>query len=227
MELPRKVRFTLINNLNEKEVKNSKYVIYAHACSDGVYVGMTSDPIKRWQEHISDAFNEGSRNYNDNFRIAIRRCGRNFSHYILAVAGFEKAAKKIEAAAIQFYGDRLNMKNEVVETISSDSYRFSQIGKQIGQTITLEKKPTGKQSYARGDSERQSVIAEIYQEHGRKRLRVIEGQPFRKGMNIRCDTLERKKFKLGDKVRIKVAISKNGDTEFLDAAKTSIPVLVK
>ncbi len=130
----------------------------------------------------------------------------------------------MEAVAIHYYSDRLNMKNELVDTNSSNSYRFSPIGKQI---ITLEKESTGRQSYARKDSERQSVVAEIYQEHGRKRLRVIEGQPFTKGMNIRCDTKAREKFNLGDKVRIKVAVSKRGDTEFLEAAKTSIPVLVE
>jgi len=225
MELPSKLRFTLINNLNGNEVINSKYVIYAHKCNDGVYVGLTNDPVKRWQEHLSDAFNEGSRNYDDNFREAIRRCGRRFDHYIVAVAAFENAAKKIEAAAIQFYSDRLNMKNEAVDI--SNSYQFNPIGKQIGKMITLEKKSSGRQTYAREDSERQSVVAEIYEEYGRKRLRVIDGQPFRKGMNIRCDTKEREKFNIGDKVRIKVAVSKRGETEFLEAAKTSIPVLIE
>jgi predicted GIY-YIG superfamily endonuclease len=50
MNLPSKLRFIIINNLTEDAVKKSDYVVYALACSEGVYVGMSSDPVKRRQE---------------------------------------------------------------------------------------------------------------------------------------------------------------------------------
>ena len=219
MELPTSVRFILINHLTESDVKNSAFTIYAHKCSDGVYVGMSKDPVERWQQHVSDAHHENNRNYDDNFRASIRRCGRRFEHYIIAVAGFEKAAKRKEAAAIEFYGDRLNMKKEVID--NSIDYRFSPIGTQIGTTLILKKKTSRRVSNSIRDVDRETVIAEIYNEFGRRRLRVIEGQNFPKGMNIRCDNDERMRFEIGDKVKIKVAKVNKDGTDFLQAGKAS------
>ncbi|MBD9354812.1 GIY-YIG nuclease family protein [Methylomonas albis] len=101
--LPVKMRFKLINHLSLDVVKNSKYLIYAHQCSEGVFVGMAADPVKRWQEHLSDANTEFSHNYNDSFRRAIRKCGNNFIHYIIGVANTENLAKDKEAIAIEYY----------------------------------------------------------------------------------------------------------------------------
>ena len=83
MNIAPELRFELVNGLSEKDVKSNQYVIYAHLCSGGIYVGLTQDPIKRWQEHVSDSQNQDSHNYDDKFREAIRRCGHNkFKHFI-------------------------------------------------------------------------------------------------------------------------------------------------
>jgi hypothetical protein len=50
MDLPApKIRFLLANGLNESDVKNASYFVYAHICRAGMYVGLSKDPVKRWQ----------------------------------------------------------------------------------------------------------------------------------------------------------------------------------
>ncbi len=224
MHLPTKVRFKLINHLSVDIVKSSKYLIYAHKCSEGVYVGVATDPVKRWQEHISDANNEFSHNYNDSFRKAIRKCGNNFIHYIIAVANTENIAKDKEAMAIKYYAANLNDKTEVPKT--HRDFDFSPLEKQIGINIDLEKKKSEGTTVSREDSQRQTVIGEIYIGEGRKRVRTIAGQPFPVGMNIECSRSERERFEVGNKVRVNVALSEKSGTKYLVAAKTSKLVLV-
>ena len=45
MEAPPRIRFEAINGLSENEVKTSEFVVYAHKCSKGIYVGMAGDPL--------------------------------------------------------------------------------------------------------------------------------------------------------------------------------------
>ena len=220
MNIPAEIRFELVNGISEKDVKSNEHIIYAHLCSKGIYVGLTTDPVKRWQEHVSDAFNEGSHNYDDKFREAIRHCGQNkFKHYIVAVANFEKSAKNKEASAIKFYGKHLNTKNE---TENGDrDYGFRPLKNQIGTTLILKKKSREGTFYSRSDSSRKTITAEIYFESGRKRLRSISGQPFSAGLNIECSRSERAKFATGDLVRVNVALSEKNGKEYLVAGKTS------
>ena len=220
MNLPSKIRFTVINNISVDEVKKSNYLIYAHACSEGVYVGMSSDPVKRWQEHYGDAFNKYSHNYSDKFKEAIRKCSNNFTHYIIGLASTESLARKKEAAAISFYGDRLNT---ILESSSlPNEYNFQSIGKQLGLNVFLEKKGTEGAYSSRTDAQRTTVTGEIYFQEGRKRLRTIEGQAFPAGMNIDCSKEERARFNVGDRVRVNVAMSqKSNGTKYLVAAKTA------
>ena len=226
MYLPSKLRFKAINNLSLEEINNSNYVIYSHVCSEGVYVGMSSDPVKRWQEHLSDAFNKDSQYYDDKFRVAIRTCGSAFTHYIVAVAALEKAARNKEAAAIEFYGDRLNMREE--RNYSDQDYGFRPIDNQISLDVVLEKKRSKGTSSGRDDSDRKTIIGEIYTQYGRKRLRSIDGQAFPAGMNIECPRDERARFNNGDKVRVNVAMSeKPNGTKYLVSAKTAKLVLAK
>jgi len=51
---PSKIRFLLVNGLLESDVKNADFFVYAHVCNDGMYVGMTNDPVKRWQQHFKE-----------------------------------------------------------------------------------------------------------------------------------------------------------------------------
>lgn len=223
MNIPAKIRFKLINNITLNEVKKSAYVIYAHSCSEGVYVGMSSDPVKRWQEHYSDAFNKDSHHYNGKFRAAIRKCGSNFTHYIVAIANSENDARNKEAAAIEYYGDQLNM---IVEINHGDlDYGFNSISNQIGQIVVLDKKESRGVFYSRDDSQRITVTGEIYFQEGRKRLRTITGQAFPSGMNIECPRDERARFNIGDKVRVNVALSTKRGTKYLVSAKTAKLVL--
>jgi predicted GIY-YIG superfamily endonuclease len=223
MILPPKIRFKLINNIKLEAVKKSEYVIYAHHCSEGTYIGRTDDPVRRLQEHYADAFNINIHHYNEEFKVAIRKCGTVMEHYIVALATSEEIAKKKEAAAILFYSDRLNV---IVDSKGDDrDYGFRTIDSQIPLPEFLEKKGRAGTTHSRGDDKRKTVTAEIYMEGSQKRLRTIEGQVFRAGLNIQCDTSETAKFSPGDKVRINVALSDRKGTEYLVAAKAATLVL--
>lgn len=217
---PPKIRFHLVNGVTESAVKNAEYVIYAHKCKTGMYIGLSKDPVKRWQEHFSNAFNEGYRDYDDDFRVAIRSWKHSFEHYILAVAKFEKDAKNKEAAAIQFYSSNLNMKNEIN---NSDRYfGFRKFENQIAIPIVLSKKMNKKQGDARTDKDRVTVVGVVYKEQGRKRLKTVAGQAFKEGMNISCSKKALDEFDYGCKVKIKVSKMAREGTEFLKAANTAL-----
>ena len=226
MNVPSKIRFTLINGVKTEDVKNSKFLIYAHVCPSGTYIGVTNDPVKRWQEHCSDAFNKNSHNYDDQFRMEIRKYKSNFNHYIIATANFEKTSRNKEASAIKFYEPELNMKKET-ET-EKQNYYYKKIEGQIGIKYFLEKKGRSGTNYSREDKERVTVTGEIYTEFGRKRLRTVNGQKFPAGMNIECSRSERSRFDNGDRVRINVAESKKANgTKYLVSAKTAKLIFVE
>ena len=224
MRLPNSLRFELRNGVTEKEAIESEHIIYAHACSMGTYVGRSKDPVSRWQIHLRDAFDELSPYYNDPIKEAIRKCGNDlFTHYIVAVASFEKAAANKEAAAIEAYSDRLNARSEYQSEVRD--YGFRPLEKQIGQSVVLKPKARKGQVFARTDKERRSITAEVYLFSGRKRLRSLENPFFPSGLNIECDRSEREKFDAGDRVRVKVALStKPNGTQYLTTGKGS-PIL--
>ena len=72
MHVPTSLRFELANGLAATDVSRAKFYIYAHECSHGIYVGLAQDPVKRWQEHLLEAHNRESREYNSKFRKALR-----------------------------------------------------------------------------------------------------------------------------------------------------------
>jgi predicted GIY-YIG superfamily endonuclease len=220
MKLPEpKIRFQLANGLNEAEVKSAKFYIYAHECKSGMYIGVTNDPVKRWQEHFSNAFNEGYRDYDDDFRVAIRGWKHSFEHYILAIANFEKASKKKEAEAIRFYSPNLNMRNEISE--GNNDYGYRPLKDQILSALILEKKSSNRQSDAISDKDRVSVVGLVYKDQGRKRLKPIDNQAFPEGMNISCCKKELDNFGFESKVRIKVSQTEREGKKFLKAANSA------
>lgn len=225
--IPAKVRFILLNGLTKESINKAKYYIYAHKCISGTYVGMTTDPVKRLQQHFKEAFNEGSNYYNDKFKVAIRTNRNNFKHYIVAVAGSEEIAKNKECSAIQFYSENLNMRVE--KSSGQRDYNFNKINDISGTSLVLDKNKSKQSENVKSNSDRSTVIGEIYLEQGRKRVKTIEGQAFPKGMNIACARDERAKFNVGDKVRVNVAITKGKvrEKDFLRAANTSKLILVK
>jgi|GEM_PF-900525 len=222
---PRKIRFLLVNGVSEQEAKAANYFIYAHVCHAGMYIGMSNDPVKRWQEHYSNAFNTGYRDYDDDFRKAIRGWKQNFKHYILATANFETRARKLEASAIHFYPCNLNMRNEI-ESERID-YNFRSLESQVVLPYILEKRGGSAQKNRMTDRDRVAVVGVVYKEFGRKRLKVIAGQAFPEGMNISCDKTELENFNYGDHVRIKVSETSRSGTKFLKAANTASLTLVK
>ena len=219
MVFPEKMRFRLVNSLSESDVEKAKFVVYAHSCSYGIYVGMSSDPVKRWKEHVHDAKNLSSHNSDDNFREAIRKCGERFEHYILAVSSNENIARSKEAAAIKYYSKNLNMKNERISEVKD--FGFRGLSSQIPKVVFLKQKSQPKEQTGRSDRERRTIIAEVYMDSGRKRLRCTDGQPFRKGLRVECSREERERFNPGDKVRVRVALSEKRGQQYLVAAKTS------
>ena len=86
--------------------------------------------------------------------------------------------------------------------------------------VFLDKKGTTGSWISQSDADRTLIVAEIVEEGGRKRVRCTHNQPFKAGLRVECDKEDRKRFNVGDKVHIKVALSKNGD--YLVAAKTSL-----
>ena len=224
MQASSKLSFELLNKINADIVKNSKYIIYAHACPKGVYVGIATDPVERWQQHLNNAFNESSQYCNEKFKDAILAFGNNFNHYIVAVSDFEKSAKNKEAAAIAFYSKQLNMRREI--NSGGRNYNFQPIGSHITQKIMLGKRDR-RVSVSRSGCERKTVIAVICFESGRKRLRTISGQVFPQGLYIQCPKDERERFDVGDKVRVNVAMSENSKKgrNYLIAASTTRLVL--
>lgn len=217
---PSRIRFELLNSLSEKEAKESKFVIYAHECTKGLYIGYTSDPVKRWHEHFAEAMNELGSYYDDAFREAIRFSQHGMKHYILAAANFEKAAKAKEAAAIVFYQPTLNMRKE--PNHETKDYGFRPIQGQLGRNVILDKKPSSKASVGRQDKDRKTVTAEIILEHGRKRLLSLPGSDFPEGLRVECARSEREKFNVGDRVKVNVALSeKPNGRKYLVASKTS------
>jgi len=219
MNIPNKIRFEVANGLSNEEVLEAEFVIYAHECSSGLYVGMARDPVLRWQQHVQDAMNEHSQHNDDLFREAIKRNKLNFKHYILAGAKFEKAAKRKEAEAIRYYPSSLNMRPE---NCGSDTYAcYKPLDKQITTSIILEKRSRSGTSISREDTDRVSIVAEVYMNSGRKRLRCTKGQSFKEGLRVECSRSEREKFNPGDKVIVKVALSTQKGKDYLVAAKTS------
>lgn len=225
MNLPTQLRFLLVNGLNEEDVSQAPFVIYMHTCDSGRYIGFSNDPVKRWQEHYSDAFNEHSHNTDDKFRDAIRKHKNQFKHYIVAVAAFEASARKKEAVAIDFYNGNLNSRSEKI--LEFRDYGFRKTEGQLEKALILSKKPSNRTSSERSDSDRKTIVAEIFLDGGRKRLRSTAGQAFPEGLSIECSREERNRFHVGDKVKVNVALSeKSNGTKYLTAAKTSILVKV-
>ena len=101
MNIPNRIRFEAANGISEKDITEAEFVVYAHECLSGIYIGMARDPVLRWQQHVQDAMNENAQNSDDLFREAIKRNKTNFKHYILATAKYERAARRKEAEAIQ------------------------------------------------------------------------------------------------------------------------------
>lgn len=212
-----RLKFELVNGVTESDISSNKYVIYAHSCSSGMYVGLSEDPVKRWQEHWSDAFNPHCENYTDKFRVAIRENQNNFHHYILQVDNTERSAKNKEAQAISYYSANLNIRDEV--NFEHSNFGYKPLNSQFSTAVFLEKKSSTGSWYSRGDESRSSVIAEVIFERGRKRLRSIGCKNFNAGLMVECSREERGRFEEGDLVIVEVALSTKHGKEYLVAAK--------
>lgn len=198
---PHVMKFWLLNGVTDLDIKINEYVIYGHCCKEGLYIGMSNDPVKRGQEHWSEAFNPHSRDYFHEFKAAIRESRGNFEHLILQVANTKNSAKNREAEAIYYYAPSLNMKAEF--NFSNDHFGYKPIDKQTPKHILLfTRRESFGSWYSRSDGDRTAVIAEIYSEKGRKRLRTIRGQYYPAGLNIECSSAERDKFNNGDLVKV-------------------------
>lgn len=201
------LRFELLNGLCESDIKNAKFVVYAHKCEAGLYVGMTNDPVRRWMQHCQEAENRFGKYQDDPFKHAIRQWRTQFKHYILAVTNFEKVASSMEAAAIVFYVPKLNVRREVL--IEMKEYGFKPIEGQIARPVILKKK-AGSSGSVRVPGSLKTIVAQVVFDQGRKRLVCTSGQPFPAGLLVRCSKEERERFNVGDVVKVSVGLSEDG-----------------
>lgn len=218
MDQPTFLRFKLLNGITPEQIKQSSHVVYAHSCSDGMYIGQSYDTIRRWGNHISSAFNPHHAEYNTPFKVAIRKFQSRFEHYILAVSSSEKIIKNKEAAAILYYDPKFNSKTEQVTT--DRDYGFKAIDGQIPVPHAIKKQSVSGTRDV--NPQRKTLIkAQIYWDNRRKKLRVksTPGQPFPAGLNVEC-TSDRSSFKNGDFVKIRVALSSKRGKQVLVADKT-------
>lgn len=220
-----RIRFELLNALDEREVASARFVVYGHQCLKGLYIGWSSDPVKRWQEHCEAARTPTSPYYDDRFRAAIRGFPQGFKHYILAVASTEVAATRKEAAAIDYYQPTLNERPEYIDTALDCGLR--PIVGQIARVAFLESRRSRREVNHHTDRDRKAVIGEIFFDNGRKRVRAIAGQAFPAGLKIECPRSERERFGLGQLVRVKVALAYKDGTAYLVAGKNAVLQPVK
>lgn len=220
MNLQSRIRFELLNGISESQVLSGSFIIYAHSCRNGIYVGQSADPVKRWHEHINEANNIHSTYYNDPLKVAIRECGHEgFLHYIFAVANYENGARKKEAIAIKFYRAALNSRSEPIE--SYDFSNFKPIAGQVSTVVFLDKRLKSNDSGIRTDKDRKTVTAEVYMEFGRKRLRSVGCENFPSGLKVECSRDARSELEVGSKVKIKVADAEKRGTRYLVAANSA------
>ncbi|QBF82093.1 hypothetical protein EXU30_04760 [Shewanella maritima] len=211
---------------NPNSAKVSHFV-YAHINSAGeMYIGFSSDPAKRWAEHISDSVDKLNRNYSAPFKASLRKYSpTNWKHYLIASTTSEKLARNREAAAILFYKPKLNKRPELVPF--DRDYGFQSIDTQVPERVTLNKKMTST-VYGRTNSQRKVALGIIVYENGRKRVKSLKNTHFDAGLYIECARSERAKFQPGQRVTINVALStKPNGTNYLVAAKTSPLKLVQ
>lgn len=219
MTNPQKLRVKLLNGISEEMLRKSAYIIYAHECPAGVYVGQATDVVERYRQHVGDANNENSLEYGSPFKKAIRLYQSNIKHYVLAVDQFPKAALDKEAAAIQFYGRNLNTKAE--PRSKNCDYGFKPIDGQIGKLVMLEIKKR-KRTGGRADSGRFTVTAEICMNRGRKRLRTVGNQEnVPVGIYIECNRAARDEHEVGDRVKLNVGWSNQNGKPYLTASPSA------
>ncbi len=216
------LRFELLNAVAESEVRGAKFVIYAHVCPSGTYIGRANDPVGRWRAHCQEAENLHGTYHDDPFKKALRGWRTHFKHYILATASSEAIAASKEAAAIRFYEPGLNARNE--DAGERKEYGFKCIDGQLGRPVILQKKArSGGSSGVSGSLK--EITARVIFEYGRKRLVCIEGQPFSAGLMVNCSKKERERFSVGDLVVVSVASSEDG--RYLIAPATARIELLK
>ncbi|MCR9186627.1 MAG: hypothetical protein NXH81_14610 [Halieaceae bacterium] len=203
--MPERIRFEILNGLGEADVKKAKHIVYAHRCPAGVYVGMSEDPVRRWKQHVHHSVDANSGSYNDNFKRAIRAYGHSgFTHYVLATASFPKSAKSKEAAAIKFYGHKLNSRAEVIDC--QEDYGFRPIDTQIPKIVFLEAKAREDNSDRGGSYNKRNIRARVVYEGGRKRFVSLPNEYFPEGLRVQCNR-DRDEFDVGDVVEVSVSLS--------------------
>ncbi|GAA4650940.1 hypothetical protein GCM10023116_32230 [Kistimonas scapharcae] len=211
---PNLLTVSLINKLTAAQVRNASFVIYAHQCDGGVYVGFCNDVVTRWNTHFSDAFNVKSREYQSPFRCAIRKYD-HFRHFIIAVANTEEEARQIEAEAIREYGT-LNVRNEE-RCLTGRTCEFGPLSRVNDQMDIRSKRNINNES--RSDDDRQLALAKIVFHHGRKRLLSIKNEFFPAGLRVECPRPARDPFDEGDIVSFLAALSERKGKQYLVTSK--------
>lgn len=215
------MEFKIYNLPAHENVAEYPYKVYAHVAGSDMYIGYSSDPVKRWEEHLRDAYDRTSPSYGEVFKRAIRKYKRRFDHLILAVAKTEAEARQKEGGAVQFYRPSLNL--GATSLLCGKASDFGDLKEQSPRIVVLQKNPIYGTWRARTDGQRLPAIAKVVYEDRRNRLRTIKNEHFEAGLMIECSRAERKALREGDIVCIDAALSYRGGAKYLAAKKTAKP----
>lgn len=197
-----------------------------HECVDGLYIGYSTNPARRWEEHVKSAFEETDRNHHNSFKNAIRAHPEGFKHFILAVASTDSIAQTKEAAAIRFYKPRLNTREP--SALGEHHYTFRALNNTIVSSLVMRPRSQKKEQNTKSDSDRVTVEAIVSTQGERKRLKTLRVEPFEKIMNISCHKQPLDDFGDGTIVKLKVALAGGEERgTYLKAARTASITLVR
>lgn len=216
----RSLSFDVYNGVTPISIRSCRFIVYAHQIGQAMYIGYSFDPVQRWNQHVSDAYDSYSPNHGSIFKAAIRSHGtKSFRHLILEVARSEEMARRKEAEAVRFYRPSLNEGATI--GVGIKKRRLRTLYEQEAYSFRLEKTKIIGSWKARSDADRSIAIAEVRIERRRKRLVSLRNQNFEAGLRIECSRAEREAFNEGDVVCLLVAESTRHERRYLVARKSS------
>lgn len=216
------MNFSLTNGLSGSTVSSAPYVIYAHRCLKGVYVGYSKDPAGRWSAHKQQA-KDGQRD--DKFKQTILK-GFLFKHFILAVAKTEDEALAIEAACIHRYGSG-DMNTAITRPDMTLVKKLEDINFRDGEYMPVSLKRRFNRSGSAMKNKKKALAKVIRRANGDVSFRSEANENFGAGMKVSCGKAYRKQFNDGDVVSFMAHQATNDEGPFLAAMNQVMTIMNK